>query len=110
MLCETDLAQFVKLLPTPVEITKFKDRLSEYNMESFSELKNIKKPFTLKQLGRPEEFIIRILQNESVIEKAQIILTLIQNEEEFNNVSEACEKWMKLKLLLVDCPENSLFK
>lgn len=61
------MAQFVSLLPSTEEIIRFKDRLAEYSLDSFEQLSNIKKPFTLKKLSRPEEFIIKILKNETVI-------------------------------------------
>lgn len=58
---ESTIETFVNLLPQPIEISKFKDRLAEYNLESFSDLQTIKPPFVLKQLGKPEEFVIKIL-------------------------------------------------
>jgi hypothetical protein len=60
-------------------------------------------------LSRPEEFIIKILKNESVIEKAKIMLTLIQNEENFDNLEASCQSWYKLMTTFVEL-EVPLFK
>lgn len=81
---EKDLAQFVSLLPSSLEVTKFKNRLAEFNLDSFAELQSIKKPLTLKKLGKPEAFVIKVLENEGVIMKAQTLEQLINSENDFN--------------------------
>jgi hypothetical protein len=47
-LSKDDLTIFVNLLPTEIEVIKFKERLAEYNIDNFKDLKQIHKPFTLK--------------------------------------------------------------
>jgi hypothetical protein len=94
---EQDIETFVKLLPQQAEISKFKDRLQEYNLESFTDLQTIKAPFVMKQLGKPEEFVIKILENEEIIEKAKIMLVLIKAESDFDQLNQACVKWAQLR-------------
>ena len=96
-IAEQDIETFVKLLPQQAEISKFKDRLQEYNLESFTDLQTIKAPFVLKQLGKPEEFVIKILENEEIIEKAKIMLVLIKAESDFDQLNQACVKWAQLR-------------
>ena len=52
------LDQLCKALPTHTETQRFKERLYEYNIESFHELGNLPKPLMLRKLSREEEFII----------------------------------------------------
>ena len=68
-----ELDQFVMLLPSQQEEKKFKERLAEHNVDSFKELLNPQKTFVLKKLEKAEEFVIKVLSNEGIMDKAKII-------------------------------------
>ena len=72
-----DLDNFILLLPSENEIKLFKDKLLEFNLESFDELKNIKPPYSLKKLEKSEELMIKIISNEDIVTKARILHNLM---------------------------------
>jgi hypothetical protein len=67
---KADLDNFILLLPSESETKMFKDRLIEFNLESFDELKNNK---NLKRLDKVEELMIKIISKEELGGKAKIL-------------------------------------
>jgi hypothetical protein len=67
---DTELEQFVKILPTSDEMDMFQDRLEEHDLKTFDQLDQLQMPKTLKKLDRAEAFVIKIMKNQEVIEKA----------------------------------------
>lgn len=96
-----DLATFVKLLPTELETKKFRDRLAEYNLENFGELRQVQKPFTVKLSGA-EEFVTRVLASEALISKAKILQTLQRADAEIAVLDDQVAKWKSLDDTLVE--------
>ena len=75
---EDHLERFVNMLPTKQEIEYFEDKLAEHDLKSFAELNNLKAPKTLHKLEKAEMFIILIIENIEVIEKAQVMRKLLK--------------------------------
>lgn len=75
---EDHLERFVSMLPTKQEIEYFEDKLAEHDLKSFAELNNLKAPKTLRKLEKAEMFIILIIENIEVIEKAQVMRKLLK--------------------------------
>ena len=91
---EEDLCQFVLILPTELEVSKFMERLKECGISSMEEyhciVQTLLKPplpkdftYSLGKLEKAEEFILFIIKNEQVIEKAKILNKLKQLERRF---------------------------
>ena len=89
------------LLPSECEAKMFKEKLIEFNMESFDELKNIKSPYTLKKIEKAEELIIKILSNENVGVKAKILQSFMNQNDEQIQLDNACGNWVMLYQMLV---------
>jgi citrate lyase synthetase len=64
-------------MPTLEESIMFKDRLEEHELKNFEDLDNLKHPKTLKKMDKAEQFIVKILKNQEVIEKSKLLQRMI---------------------------------
>lgn len=108
---EVDLHQFVLILPTDLEIQKFMDRLKECGISSLDEYHSIvqtllkpplPKDFTyqMRKVEKAEEFVLFIIKNEQVVEKAKILMKLKQLERSFANQQSQVYEWEKVEGML----------
>ena len=96
-----DLESFIKILPTDAEITQFKERLSDLGLDSFSDVGNLKPPYYLNKIEGPEKFVIDILKDETIIEKAKIIQAIDINSQLLFTYQESIEDWKRLETYLI---------
>lgn len=71
-------------------------------------MKTLKKPYVLKKLDKCEEFVIRILKDEQIIQKAKVLQSILQTEEELNIIFEMCAYWSQLKHVFIDQTEKNV--
>lgn len=93
---DTELEQFVKILPTSDEMDMFQDRLEEHDLKTFDQLDQLQMPKTLKKLDRAEAFVIKIMKNQDVIEKAQLLLELLKMESSMDVIDTEFQIWENL--------------
>lgn len=68
-----DIDTFASVIPTEMEILQFKERLSDYSVDSFLSLELLQKPYQIARLEQPEKFMVNILKDESLIIKAMMM-------------------------------------
>ena len=93
------------MLPTELEIGKFKERLFDYSIDSFAQIENQKHPYSLGKLEGPEKFVIDILKEESVIEKTNILWKIDKYSTTVYDLQGLIENWKYLEQYLVNNEE-----
>jgi len=95
------LDSFVSILPTEVEATAFKERLADQGLDSFGDLDKLKPPYVLKKLEGPANFVIRLLKEETLIEKARIMHKIDQMTQLLEQCFNTSDAWAHLAVFLM---------
>lgn len=72
----------------------FRERLEDYGLESFQEVKINKRQQGSQKT--PEDFVLKILKEEQVIEKARIIKMIFLIENDITIFDNVCDQWSAL--------------
>lgn len=96
-----ELESFYSIIPNENEVIAFKERLTDHAIESFETLRSLQPPYCLKKLDGPEKFVIKILQDESVIEKAHIMQTIDKMSNLLGQTVSVIDSWSHLEIFLV---------
>ena len=93
-------------MPTKGEIDQFLDRLTEHGLKSFDDLSSLQKPKVLQKLENSEKFIIEIIKNIEVIEKAKLLMTLIKIDDILDEADKEMDSWFQIhEYLTADCED-----
>lgn len=95
------LELIVKMLPTEDEIGDFKTKLAEHGFESFNDICHPSSHAFNLHLDGPEHFIVKILQQENVIEKTRILHFIDKQRALVIQRIDAIKNWEYLCIVLV---------